>query len=325
MSPTISVIVPVYKVEPLLDRCVDSILRQSYGDLEVILVDDGSPDRCGAICDEYASKDPRVRVIHQKNSGVASARNAGLAIAGGEYIGFVDGDDRIHPDMYRTLLECVRRENADIAVCGRFLETNHGVRGTMFISAEQQVLDSQQACRKLLLSEGLDSASWDKLYRRELWDGVQYPAYYISEDVPVTAQLLLRAGRIVHCGKPLYYYNQREGSRSRSIYQEKNLGLYYFFKEAGEKIAGQFPRLQEESQYFFFKNFLVLLFQYADAGNKGPVGKELYRCLRDNIGPIMRNRFLKKTYKAFALAACCRMDRPAVFIAKVMGVRENRH
>lgn len=116
--PELSIIVPVYKVEKYLPRCIDSILAQTFGDFELILIDDGSPDGCGRICDEYARKDKRIVVIHQKNMGVSAARNAGLDIARGRYIGFVDSDDWIEPQMYEVMMDAIRENGADMAVCG---------------------------------------------------------------------------------------------------------------------------------------------------------------------------------------------------------------
>ena len=116
--PELSIIVPVYKVEKYLPRCIDSILAQTFGDFELILIDDGSPDGCGRICDEYAKKDKRIVVIHQKNMGVSAARNAGLDIAHGRYIGFVDSDDWIEPQMYEVMMDAIRENGADMAVCG---------------------------------------------------------------------------------------------------------------------------------------------------------------------------------------------------------------
>lgn len=116
-KPKISIIVPVYKAEPYLKKCIDSILNQTFKDFELILVDDGSPDRCGEICDEYALKDSRIKIIHKENGGQSSARNVGLDIAQGEYIGFVDSDDWIEPDMYKKLFKVLKNDNVDMAIC----------------------------------------------------------------------------------------------------------------------------------------------------------------------------------------------------------------
>ena len=231
MSKLISVIVPVYKVEPLLAKCIDSICAQTYQNLEIILVDDGSPDNCGAICDEYAEKDNRIRVIHQQNAGLAGARNSGLEIANGDYIGYVDSDDHIAPDMYEILLKNIEETGADIAICGRYMEFESGKLVRMFHYPDRQVMDSHEAVKRFLLSDGFDAAAWDKLYRKEIWEDMRYPLHYVSEDVPVTSRLLAKAKKVVHCGSPLYYYFQRAGSLSHAAFNEKSAGLYYFFKE----------------------------------------------------------------------------------------------
>ena len=123
MNDKISVIVPIYKVEDYLDRCIESIVGQTYSNLEIILVDDGSPDSCPQLCDEYAKKDSRIKVIHKQNGGVSSARNEGLKFAHGEYIGFVDPDDYVHPSMYEKLIDCIHKNQCQIAVC-RFSHVN---------------------------------------------------------------------------------------------------------------------------------------------------------------------------------------------------------
>lgn len=323
MEPLISVIVPIYNVEALLPRCVDSLLAQTYPHLEIILVDDGSPDGCGAICDAYAQKDGRIRVIHQANSGLAGARNAGLAVARGEYLGFVDSDDRVAPEMYETLLRHIQQAQADIAVCGRYMELENGELIPMFTCETAEVFDGREAVRRFLLSESLDAAAWDKLYRRSFFGDIQYPLHYVSEDVPVTSALLARAERVVHCGQPLYYYYQRPGSLSHSAFTAKSLGLLYFYREAGLEMEKRFPDLREEARYFRHKAMLVLLFRYADSRSKDPVGKELYGCLRRNIFSICTNRYLKVKYKIFALAACCGIDRLAVRLSNRFQINDN--
>lgn len=322
MDPLITVIVPIYNVESLLPRCIDSILAQTYKNLEIILVDDGSPDGCGRICDEYAASDPRIRVIHQENGGLAAARNAGLEIARGEFLGFVDSDDHIAPEMYETLLDGIEKGNGDIAICGRFMEMESGELIPMFDFPEQQVFDSREAIRRFLLSEGLDAAAWDKLYRRSLWGEARYPLHYVSEDVPVTSRLLAKAERIVHCGKPMYYYFQRSGSLSHGTFNEKSAGMYYFYREVGLEMGQRFPELKEAGLFYYYKELLVLLFRYTESGSDDPLGKELYRQLRGNITGICTNRYLKPKYKIFALGACVGLDRLAVRISDRFGIND---
>lgn len=323
MNPLISVIVPIYNVESLLPRCIDSILTQSYPHLEIILVDDGSPDGCGRICNEYALKDPRIRVIHQENAGLAGARNAGLDIARGEYLGFVDSDDHIAPDMYEILLGCITEKNADIAICGRYMELESGELIPMFDLPEVQVFDNHEAVQRFLLSDGLDAAAWDKLYSRKIWGDARYPLYYVSEDVPVTSRLLAKAERVVHCGKPLYYYLQRAGSLSHGAFNDKSAGLYHFYREVGLEMGERFPDLREEGLYYYYKALLVLLFRYAGSRSRAPIGREIYSQVRKNIAGICSNRYLKAKYKIFALGACVGLDRLAVRLSDRFGINDN--
>ena len=163
----ISVIVPVYNVEKYLDRCMKSILQQTYHRLEIILVDDGSTDASAAMCDAYARRDSRIRVVHKQNGGLSDARNAGLELAAGDYIGYVDSDDWIEPDMYEYLLENALKYQADIAVCGRVERyvDKEVVRGF----SEIEVLAREPALKYLLQNDLLQNYAWDKLYKQELF------------------------------------------------------------------------------------------------------------------------------------------------------------
>src|SRR5665647_3087465 len=146
----ISIIVPVFGVEPFLDECVLSLLRQTYEDLEIILVDDGSPDCCDKICDHYAALDPRIRVIHKKNSGLSDARNAGLQVARGDYIGFVDSDDYIASDMFSFLLSLLLDTQSDISICGHVKTSHKGKPGLYVRSKRIRVMDAEEALSKML-------------------------------------------------------------------------------------------------------------------------------------------------------------------------------
>ena len=177
----ISVIVPVYKAEPYLRQCVDSILEQTYRDIEVILIDDGSPDKCGEICDEYAEKDNRVRTFHTENRGVSAARNLGISEAKGEYIGFVDSDDRIEPDMYEILLKRMQETGADIAQCGVLQYPGYGSEKS---EPEDEVLLRDDAL-KALIEFRLNSYAWNKLYNSRLFETVTFPDGMNYEDAEI--------------------------------------------------------------------------------------------------------------------------------------------
>lgn len=221
--PTISVIVPVYKVEPYIHRCIDSILNQTYPDFELILVDDGSPDNCGAICDEYAEKDSRIQVIHQENGGLSAARNAGLdwifANSESQWVAFIDSDDWVHKDYLKIQMENAMAYQADIAACGlicvdmqepdpEFRETK-----TFFLEPEAAYCNYygffMSACRAL--------------YRKQLFSDVRFPAGKIHEDCYVTQIPLFLAKKVAICQAQLYYYFANTESITRKPWSPARL------------------------------------------------------------------------------------------------------
>ena len=203
----ISIIVPVYKVEPYLHQCVDSILKQTYQDIEVLLVDDGSPDKCGEICDEYARRDNRIRVFHTENKGLSAARNLGLREAKGEYIGFVDSDDWIEPSMFETLLRRLEETEADISVCEIFIEykKNH----TAWHHVQNSVYTDSDIIQALL-SFAFYNFAWNKLYKKSIWKGVEFPEGHKYEDVAKLYKVFLKTHSVSGTSTPLYHYRMRK-------------------------------------------------------------------------------------------------------------------
>lgn len=242
-TPTISVIVPVYNVEPYLRKCLDSIVNQTYRNLEIILVDDGSPDNCGAVCDEYAASDSRIKVIHKENGGVSSARNAGLAAATGEWIGWVDADDWIEPDMYGYMLDKVREYSADIAVCSRFEQ----YRGQCVFRGweREQGLDTECALELLLKNDAMQNFLWDKLWRRELFDGVVFPEGRTFEDIAVMHRLFMRARRVACLPEAKYFYLQHSGSIVDNKSLENRINYFRAARLRLDEMGGQWPQFRQ--------------------------------------------------------------------------------
>ena len=208
--PKISIIIPIYKVEPYIKKCLDSIVSQTYKNLEIILVDDGSPDNCGRICDEYAAKDTRIKVIHKVNGGVSSARSVGLTAATGGYIGWVDPDDWIAPDMFEYLLTHSLQYDADITVCGRYWKTESKEE---FDGWEQlTIYDRESALEQLLMDKVLRNYLWDKLFKADLFYGIEFPLGRTFEDVTVMHRLFMKAKKVICLPEAKYYYVQREDS-----------------------------------------------------------------------------------------------------------------
>lgn len=214
-NPEISVIVPVYKVEPYLRECIDSILAQTFTDFELILVDDGSPDSCGAICDEYAEKDNRIIVIHQQNQGVSAARNAGMDIMRGEYVAFIDSDDYIAANYFERLYNYLILENAEIAAC-QWLEDTNGLITEPKIPAMEDcvtVMSGPELTYKVYSFEiPLSVAVWAKLISRQLMEKYRFPLNVLCEDRAIIPYVVYEAKVVAVCVDRLYYYRQRGGS-----------------------------------------------------------------------------------------------------------------
>ena len=213
-EPTISIIVPVYRVEDYLPACIDSILAQTFRDFELILVDDGSPDNCPALCDAAAEKDERIRVIHQKNAGLSAARNAGLDIAQGEWIGFVDSDDTIAPEMYEKMLHRVLKDGAQLAVCSyRFVREDGTFLPDHSSITQDDVIGRVEALEHI--NKGYFTIAVNRLYHRTLFETVRFPVGRLHEDEYVAHQVYWQCEKISVLAEPFYFYLQRGGGISK--------------------------------------------------------------------------------------------------------------
>lgn len=207
---TISVIVPTYNAGEYLKFCLDSILAQTHRDLEILLVDDGSTDGSGAVCDGYAKMDGRVRVIHQENRGPSAARNRGLDAATGAYIAFVDADDVLAPNMLEALLQAIRE--GDMAICNTQRLSKTGEPGACCPIGEENMTGRAFAEKLLLPQAWFYVTVMNRLYRRELFAQLRFPEGFIHEDEAIVCQLAARCSRVVTVSKPLYFYRKTPGS-----------------------------------------------------------------------------------------------------------------
>lgn len=214
MKPLVSVIVPVYKVEEYLERCLESLCRQSLTDIEIILIDDASPDKCGAICEAYAAKNARFRVFHQpENQGLSAARNLGIKNADSSYLMFVDSDDWVHDDFCKEAYECAVRNQADLVMFNRVrvLKSRDGESVLKDDPFFTEGYKTTQEALDIMLTDG-GNAAWNKLYKKELFAGVSYPEGYLYEDTGATYKLVVKAPRVYYLPKALYYHCLRPGS-----------------------------------------------------------------------------------------------------------------
>lgn len=254
-QPVISVIVPIYNTEQYLRQCVDSILGQTYQNIEVILVDDGSTDGCPMICDEYKESDGRVHVYHRENGGQAKARNFGLSVSGGDLISFVDSDDWLDKDMFQTMIDALERSGANIACCGTTLAYLNG----NFVSfpAPGRLFQPEEALRDLLTADTLRCEVCNKIFERNLFSRVRFPEGRIYEDQAVVFQLIGSAKSVIYTGQDGYFYRRRPDSSMANCNPVDGLRLFHRnLKRINKYLSVNYPDLLVEIPGYRAQNHL---------------------------------------------------------------------
>lgn len=279
--PKISVITPVYKVEQYLDRCVESVLAQTFMDFELILVDDGSPDNCPEMCDDWAKRDARIRVIHQENQGQASARNNALDIVEGEYLAFVDSDDYVHPKYLQTLLDNAERCGAQISICS-YKRTQHSNDFSEYTNTKS-VYRGAEYVRKGLLGEISCGVwlLWDKLFQKECWENVRLPVGRINEDNATVYKILYECETVVATDSVLYYYFENQNSTVLQSFKKKHLDwllvpeemIEYFTQKGDEALIAKSNKMYLSALEDMLKKVCTYL-------NDKDIEKELYQKLK---------------------------------------------
>lgn len=261
-SPLISVIIPVYKVEKYLKRCIDSVRNQKYKNLEIILVDDGSPDNCGLICDEYSKQDNRIVVIHKVNGGLSDARNVALDIMRGELVTCIDGDDFVSEYYVENLYSAIKETNCDIASSwfvnyfeGDSIPVSREVR-----RSEIKSLSRIEAYKRMLYQDGFEISAWGKLYKSSLFENVRYPLGKIYEDIPTTYKLMEKSNKIAIIPQMDYYYLQRENSIAQSGFNPKKMEGVKFMNELRQFITENYPELRKAAECRYFSTVCNILF-----------------------------------------------------------------
>jgi glycosyltransferase involved in cell wall biosynthesis len=254
----ISVIIPVYNVEAYLPECIDSVLSQDYTHTQVILVDDGSTDGSGRICDRYGEEYSNVVVIHKKNGGLSSARNEGLLHVTGDYISFIDSDDYIEQNTFSVMMEIINKKSADVACMARFLDYENGVSRKVNCLDNPQTYSRNEYVAAVLKDKNVDMSVCDKLFKKEVFDGVSFPEGYLSEDMLVFRNIASKIDKAVLTGIPFYHYRQRECSITKS-FNIKYFDTYETLKK--ERENGLNIDVGDEIDWIFFElNFLCHIF-----------------------------------------------------------------
>jgi glycosyltransferase involved in cell wall biosynthesis len=301
-SPTISIIVPVYNVEKYIKRCVFSILHQSIKNIEIILVDDGSTDCSGVICNHLREQYASIKVIHQKNGGVSSARNAGIHLATGKYIGFVDADDWCESDMYDFLYQLAIKHHADIAMCSFIFEKDNGCkRVESHLNAPKMELTVEEGLLSISGSRKYEKASycvWNKLFRKSLIDDhhIRFPEQVIvAEDACFLTECILKAKKIVYDPIPKYHYCQNKYSALNStknthIFNESKLVQIQVLYHLGRIVDERYPKAARNIKANVCSSAIILLRDYIISKNKKPtIKKILLTAIRKNLIYLLRS------------------------------------
>lgn len=293
----VSIIVPVYKVPDFINRCVESLVSQTYKNIEIILVDDGSPDDCPAICNRLAEKDDRIVVIHKENGGLSSARNAGIDRASGDYIAFVDGDDFVTADYVEVLLKACKENNVKLSVCG-YYEYYSDDNMKAFVSDKSYVLTGDDAVRDIFtMKNDVHVVAWNKLYARELFkDGnIKYAEGKLHEDVFTTYKFCAATENVACVNKACYYYVQRAGSIINQSFHSKRLQLIEAVESIEPFVKKNSPKFDEEYFFYVFLNYLTVINAMADSNYKD---KELFAKMAGLIFAMLpqlkQNRYFGK-------------------------------
>lgn len=296
-KPLISVIIPVYNVFPYLKPCVESVLKQTYSNLEIILVDDGSTDQSGALCDEFAETDQRIRVLHCENGGLSVARNRGLEIMTGEYVAFVDSDDFITEEYLQILYDRLLQDDTDMAVAG-YQKFSDGKMPAMNDDSQKHWLYNQEQMKELMLSRKLPMYTHGKLYRAELFKDIRFPIGKLYEDFIIAWEILKIITAVSVVNKKMYFYRQRKGSIVNVIFKPNRMDLVYFAEKIFDETANE-PKLHviAGSRCFFSvaDNYALETGQYPE------IEKELCRKITKYRSYVLKDEMAGMALKVLAV------------------------
>lgn len=303
--PLISVIVPVFNVEKYLCKCIDSILNQTYKNLEIILIDDGSTDKSGTICDTYTKKDSRIKVIHQNNEGLSAARNAGLDIAKGDYISFIDSDDFIDPDMFDVLLCNLEKNKADICACGFkkvYNDTDSSNSLNKFLEYNK-TFSRHEAMESLCENKIINFSVNDKLFKKSLFNDLRFTEGIIFEDMDLVYKLIDKSNKIFFICEPKYNYRIRQGSILHGNFSTKKMELISVYKQFLGFISKKYPDLLNKAKCYFLELCLINLFDVLGSNEKFEKEKnELIILALKTYKEVKNSEFLSEKLKFKILA-----------------------
>lgn len=295
MNELISVILPIYNVSQYLKRCIDSVMAQTYKNIEIILVDDGSTDDSGMICDEYAKLDSRIKVVHKKNGGLSSARNAGIDVAKGEYLTFIDSDDYVDEDYVEFLYKLICEYNVKMSIASHTVVYENGTV-LKKETGERQCLDAHKVLERILYDEDIDLSAWAKMYHKSLFETIRFPVGRLFEDAATTYQFVYASEKVAIGSESKLYYMIRNNSISNIGFSRKKIDLITSTKEMSDFCIEKYPDLKKAGLRRLTYAYMSTLSQLANSQVKDiEVQKDLMKFIRKNgmsvlLDPRSKNR-----------------------------------
>ena len=300
MEELITIVVPVYNVEKYIDRCLKSLLNQTYNNLEIILVDDGSKDNSGKICDQYVKKDKRIKVVHKKNGGLSDARNAGLEVTKGKYVSFVDSDDWISDDAIEVLYKYLISENADI-VCGDMQKTfSDEAKNQKTKDIEYKVFNNVDALENMLYLHGTTNSACGKLYKTELFKNVRFPVGKLYEDLGTIYKVYSKSKKCVLIDHIVYYYFQNQSSIMHSKYSSRRLEGISFAKDICEFLSKKHHSIINSGKFRLYYECLMVL---NDMPYFSKDGKQVRQIMKEYRDSVLKDKKLYKKQKLLCFAS----------------------
>lgn len=272
----ISVVIPVYNVENYVGKCIDSVLNQTYQNLEIVLVDDGSTDNSGSICDEYMKKYSNIKVVHKENGGLSDARNCGINICHGDYITFIDSDDSIKKNYVAYLYELMQQYDCEMSICDfEYINEKGKVLNRVTNTGMVELFDRKEAIVELLNSSKINTSASMKLYKIQLFEGIRYPKGLLYEDVATTYKLILRCNKVVRGDVPLYEYLLRNGSITKQRFGVRKMDMVTNIETMCDDILQIYPDLEELCNTRIFSQYVATYIQATNTGCDNSIKRHL--------------------------------------------------
>lgn len=304
----VSVIIPVYNGQAYLDACMTGIVNQSYDNLEILLIDDGSTDQSGALCDQWAERDARVQVIHKENGGQADARNVALDMCRGDCVVFVDADDVVHPELVGYLHQLLTEHCADLAICEyRYLTERGDFLNHFQDDGQVMCFSRKQALWELCDDTQISSSPWAKMFRKEVLAQIRFPVGHIFEDLGTVYRFFLNADRVVYGRRALYDYMFRQNSTMTSVFQMRKLDAAFYAEEMCRTIVERYPDLEQITQKRLFKEYTYCMRSICLSKSKTPEMEQAFHDLYCKLKPTLptvRQVMLTPKLRGYLLCAC---------------------